>query len=191
MTGAALIGWLALRGCQRCGITLHGRAGTRCAGCRTRGSSRGAASAQARQDARDVARTSGHGKVARKKQRSTFALVTGEGRGDIASAAPSGATGAARWRSSRAALLADELFGAPSRRCAASTCDAPAHVTTGGHEPMRAMDARQVTTREELHAAELRAVLREAGGLLPLLLAMREGSRPDAGCNANDEESGE
>ena len=36
------------------------------------------------QDARDVARTSGAGKIIRKTSKSDFALVSGEGRADIA-----------------------------------------------------------------------------------------------------------
>lgn len=160
MSGAALIGWHLLATCSRCAVTLHGRVGKRCAGCRTRGG-KGTGSAERRQDARDVARTSGHGKVARKRVSSTFALVSGEGRADLGSAAASTATGAGRWRSARAAALASALLGAPVRFTRPGDATAPAATATGGHEPYRAMDDRMPATREDLHEAMRRVAVRD------------------------------
>lgn len=47
----------------------------------------------------------------RKRSQSTFALVTGQGREDIASVAPSKATGARDWKNARLERAADALLG--------------------------------------------------------------------------------
>lgn len=111
----------------------------------------------------------------RKRVSSTFALVTGAGRHDLASAAPSAATGAADWRAARAERAADALIGAsvpvPSRPERTGQHAGVDTVTPAPRTPAPAPTPAELAA--DLHASEFRYILAACGGFVPLLAALK------------------